>query len=433
MKNIRSMSMQLLRLLMLAGICAISFLAVVLVCSDLIINRHFSSSGLQLQMTEKRVESFGDYISKNNVSATDTDKLIKWCDKQPMLLMEIYRDNILYFNSSYSYDDPLIDQNIEIPRYSWYSYYELQFADGPAEVLVYSDESYILNTWITIGAIILSGVLFITVILIGIRKTIRYIYLLCDEIQIMGNGDLEHPVTVRGLNELGLLAKELDQMRSALYYHRLREQAMIKQSNDMITGLSHDLRTPLTKLMLYSEIIQNDRCTDKKQLDKYLARIHEKGLQMKEISDHLLKYSLSQGMPEALIMQSTLFQSAFFDRLSELIDYLTEHGFAVECDIHWIETQIRYNDLYLNRILDNIASNINKYAEKKYPVIMSSVYTDHFIGISVRNFRSSGCDHTESNGIGIESSRTMMRQMNGRCTVKQTETAFEITLLFPKR
>ena len=180
----------------------------------------------------------------------------------------------------------------------------------------------------------------------------------------MGNGDLEHPVTVRGLNELGLLAKELDQMRSALYYHRLREQAMIKQSNDMITGLSHDLRTPLTKLMLYSEIIQNDRCTDKKQLDKYLARIHEKGLQMKEISDHLLKYSLSQGMPEALIMQSTLFQSAFFDRLSELIDYLTEHGFAVECDIHWIETQIRYNDLYLNRILDNIASNINKYAEK---------------------------------------------------------------------
>ena len=35
---------------------------------------------------------------KNNVSATDTDKLIKWCDKQPMLLMEIYRDNILYFS-----------------------------------------------------------------------------------------------------------------------------------------------------------------------------------------------------------------------------------------------------------------------------------------------------------------------------------------------
>ena len=432
MKNIRSMSMQLLRLLMLAGICAIIFLSAVLACSNLLINKYFPGSDLQLRMTEKRIENFESYISKNNVSAMDTDELIQWCDKQPMILMEIFRDNILYFNSSYSYEDPLIDQNIEVPRYSWYSYYELKFADGPAEVLVYSDESYIMNTWITIGSIVLSGVLFITVVLIGIRKTICYIYLLCDEIQIMGSGDLEHPITVRGLNELGLLAKELDQMRSALSYHRQREQIMIRQSNDMITGLSHDLRTPLTKLMLYTEIIQNDRCTDKKQLDKYLARIHEKGIQMKEISDHLLNYSLSHGTTETPIMQTASFQSAFFDRLSELTDYLSEHGFSVECDIEWIETQIRYNDLYLNRILDNIASNIDKYAEKTYPVKMSYVYTDHFIGFSVRNIQSSGCDCPESNGIGIESIRTMMRQMNGSCTVEQTETAFEITLLFPK-
>ena len=63
---------------------------------------------------------------------------------------------------------------------------------------------------------------------------------------------------------------------------------------------------------------------------------------------------------------------------------------------------------------------------------MSSVYTGHFIGVSVRNFQSSGCDCIESNGIGIESIRTMMRQMDGSCTVEQTETAFEITQLFPK-
>ena len=239
---------------MLAGVCAIIFLSTILACSNLLVNKYFPGSDLQLQMTEKRIENFESYISKNNVSATDSDELMQWCDKQPMILMEIYRDGILYFNSSYSYEDPLIDQNIETPRYSWYSYYELHFADGPAEVRVYSDESYILNTWITIGAIVLSGVLFITVVLLGIRKTIRYIYLLCDEIQIMGSGDLEHPVTVKGQNELGLLAKELDQMRSALSYHGQREQAMIKQSNDMITGLSHDLRTPLTKLLLYTEI-----------------------------------------------------------------------------------------------------------------------------------------------------------------------------------
>ena len=112
MKSIRSMSMQLLRLLMLAGVCAISFLSTILACSNLLVNKYFPGSDLQLQMTEKRIENFESYISKNNVSATDSDELMQWCDKQPMILMEIYRDGILYFNSSYSYEDPLIDENI---------------------------------------------------------------------------------------------------------------------------------------------------------------------------------------------------------------------------------------------------------------------------------------------------------------------------------
>ena len=427
MKNLRGMSVQLLRLLMLAGICAVSLFMFIHLCTDPLISKFFSGSALQMNMIGKRIEHFERYISQNDISATDAEALMKWCDKQPMVLMEIYRDNILYYNSNYVYEDPLIDQNIEMPRYSWYSYYKLQFADGPADVLVYSDESYILNTWITVMAVIFSGVLFLIIVLTGIRKTIRYIYLLCDEIQIMGMGDLEQPVTVKGNNELGLLAAELDQMRSALCLHRQKEKDMIRQNNDMITCLSHDLRTPLTKLMLYTEIIQKDRCTDKEQLDKYLVRIHEKSLQMKEISDHLLKYSLSPAMAEAPIMQTASFHAAFFDCLSELTDYLSEQGFTVQCDIDWAETEISYNELYLNHIMDNIVSNIDKYAEK-----IRSVYTDHFIGISIKNNQSICYDCTDSNGVGIESIRTMMRQMNGRCTVEQTETVFEITLLYDR-
>lgn len=432
MKNIRSMSMQLLRLIMLAGTCSILLLTGIHLCSNLLIKKSFPGSKLQLLMTEKRIEKFRDYITKNSLSATDSEDLIQWCNEQPMILMEIYRGDILCFNSYYSYANPLVEQNIKKPRYSWYSYYELLFADGPADVLVYSDESYVLNTWITIGSIILSGTLFITIILIGIRKTIRYIYLLCDEIQIMANGDLEHPISVKGQNELGMLAKELDQMRSMLYYHHQKEQDIIKQNNDMITGLSHDLRTPLTKLMLYAEIIHNDKCTDKQQLIKYLDRIHEKSLQMKEISEHLLKYSLSHRMGETAIAQKTSFHTAFFDRLSELTDYLLEYGFVVECDIDWKIIQICYNDFCLDRILDNIVSNIEKYADKTYPVLIRSVESDNSAGISIKNTLSPFYDEAESSGVGIENIRTMMQRMNGKCSVNYTKTEFEILILFPK-
>jgi signal transduction histidine kinase len=432
MKSNRGMTLQLFRLLILAGICAFLFFILLHVCTGYLISKYYPGSELQLQMIENRIKNFENYISDHAIPATDTAALLNWCGRQPMVLMEIYRDNILYFNSKYVYSDPLIDHNIKTTRYDWYSYYEVLFADGPAEVLVYSDESYILNSWLTIAALILSGIVFTVIVLAGIRKTIQYIYLLCDEIQIMGSGDLEHPVTVKGNNELGLLAKELDHMRSALFYHRQNELDMIRQNQDMITSLSHDLRTPLAKLLLYTEIIQNNKYKDKLQLRRYLVRICEKGSQIKEISDHLLKYSLSQSQPQEIETLISSYRTAFYDRLSEMTDYLKAHGFPVECDIDWRETQIRYNDLFLNRILDNIVSNIDKYAEKSYPVIMRSVDTGYYIGVSVKNIQSSCCDCAESNGVGIESIRAMMRQMSGSCTIKQTETAFEITLLFPK-
>lgn len=428
--NIRGMSMQLFRLLMLAGICAISLLALIHVCSDLLIDKYFTGSELQLQMTEKRIENFEKYISENALSATDAEELIRWCNKQPMVLMEIYRNNLLYFNSNYSYADPLIDQNIEMIRYDWYSYYVLQFTDGPADVLIYSDESYILSTWITIGAITLSGLLFLAIVLIGIRKTIRYIYLLCDEIQIMGSGDLEHPVTVMGSNELGLLAQELDHMRSALFFHRKREQDMIRQNNDMITGLSHDLRTPLTKLMLYTEIINSNRDIDEQQMGQYLTRINEKSIQIKGIAEHLLKYSISQQETKTDEIQPVSFRAAFFDRLSEMTDYLSQQGFTVECDVDWSEAPININELYLDRILDNIVSNIEKYAEKTYPVEIRTVQTNHFVGIAVKNMQSPTNERPDSNGVGIDNMCTMMQEMNGSCKVDQSKTVFEISLLF---
>ncbi len=431
MKNIRGMSLQLLRLLMLAGTCSVILLVCVYFCSDMLIGKYFPRSGLQAYMVQKRLESFSNYIEEHDLAVTDTADLMSWCDKQPMVLMEIYRGNLLYFNSNYLYSDPLSEQNIEANRYKWHFYYEVQFSDGPADILMYSDESYILRSWSALAAVTLAGALFIVIVLIGIRQTVRYIYLLCDEIQIMGSGNLDHPVTIRGHNELGLLATNLDQMRSALLYHRQKEQEMIRQNYDMITGLSHDLRTPLTKLLLYAEIIQHGKYENKQQLLMYLQKINEKCSQMEEITNHLMRYSLSQSSPNMPSTRIVSFQDAFFDRLSEMASYLSLRGFTIDCSIDWSRQLICINEFYLERILDNIISNLEKYADKAFPVEIRFIRNDRCAGIAVKNVQSAHYDASQSSGVGIENVRTMMQQMNGSCTVSRIKNVFEITVLFP--
>ncbi len=83
-------------------------------------------------------------------------------------------------------------------------------------------------------------------------------------------------------------------------------------------------------------------------------------------------------------------------------------------------------------IFENITSNIAKYAEPSSEIRITTLDSDQFCGFSVLNTCSPADVHPESNGIGIESIRTMMRQMNGVCTVERTENAFETALLFPK-
>ena len=93
------------------------------------------------------------------------------------------------------------------------------------------------------------------------------------------------------------------------------------------------------------------------------------------------------------------------------------------------------NEEYINRIMDNIVSNIEKYADKSMPVRAEVVYTEEYGGLAFQN--GTACDARDrrktegSTNIGLHNVEKMMKNMNGYCGVKQTENIFEITLMFP--
>lgn len=240
---------------------------------------------------------------------------------------------------------------------------------------------------------------------------------------------MEHPVTVKGNNELALLAQGLDQMRTALLNQQKEEAALIQRNQEMITGLSHDLRTPLTKMMLYAQIIQHGKFEGEQQLQSYLKKIYEKGLQMKEISEHLLTYSLEQRSTQPPRLQIMDFRLCFYDPLSEMVDYLDQIGFQVTCDLEWPQVRVVVIDFYLRRILDNIASNLKKYADNTEPVSIRLIQHGNFVGFRFRNRKKSDSSAAGTQ-VGLKNLQTMMCQISGRSEVTTTNTHFEIRLLF---
>lgn len=240
---------------------------------------------------------------------------------------------------------------------------------------------------------------------------------------------MNYQVSVEGNNEITDLANSMNRMRETFWQQMETEQSLYRANKRLVTQMSHDLRTPLTGIMLYLEILRSHKYTSDKELQNYLEKIYSKANQMKQMSDHLFEYSLIETSEKKNNPQNM--QIAFGEIINNFKDELSARGFWVILDIEWSSCYVNVNGEFLQRIFDNVISNILKYADRSEKITISTVDTGESCGFSVMNTCSVSNNQSEGNGIGIESIRTMMQQMGGTCTAKHTESCFEITLLFP--
>ena len=86
---------------------------------------------------------------------------------------------------------------------------------------------------------------------------------------------------------------------------------------------------------------------------------------------------------------------------------------------------------YIKRLMDNISSNLIKYADPVVPLLIETIRSDDGIGIAFQNAIKMQAVKPESTHISLSNMRTMMEKMDGKCLVFQTTSTFRVELLFP--
>ena len=319
--------------------------------------------------------------------------------------------------------------------YDWINYNAVEFVDGTAEIQVSGAFRY--QVYSTIRVIILSTsfLVFLLIILLGIRKKIVYIRELSDEVEVLEGGGLHHPITVRGSDELSALAEGLETMRTSFLESQKKEEWVVRENRRIITEMSHDLRTPCTSIILYAEILLNGKCEDERQQKKYLEKILLKAYQIKERSDRLLGFSISRENRKEQVLEKGAFSEVFYDLLSEMCGYLEQNGFTVKLNTLLPEVEITYNMDHVVRIMDNIASNIVKYADPEYPVMITQTggdnkELDNTVGLRFHNRIARPETAPEGFNIGVQSVSSLMKEMGGSCRFEQNGDAYCIEILF---
>lgn len=437
MENIRSkinsLYFELAGLLLAAVVVSGLFFVLLNRAGTNVITEKFSDSDSIERLSGEYIEKLQDYIDDNQVASNDSEKLTQWVRKQKIISIQVYKNEILTYDSNYP-DAAVEDAAAEGQYYEWEDYYTAEFTDGSADVFLYGFFSYPLYSYALIAEILLSVLLMITIVILGIRRRVRYIGKLKDECEILGNGNLDYPVTVQGKDELALLAAGLDSMRRALKESNGKEAELTLASQRMITEMSHDLRTPLTSLLIYTEILEKKEIKDPGQLREYIQKIERKAQQIKRLSNHIFEYALVTEETEAELGEPETLLEIFYDLLSEMTAYLEERGYRIEMKMEKDSRMIRVNREYINRIMDNLVSNIVKYADKKAPVKISTVYAQESAGL---RFENRICDDPEdkrktegSTNIGLRNVGKMMKSMHGTCAAEQSGDSFAVTLTF---
>ncbi len=393
--------------------------------------------------------AFARYVLQNNLASSDRERIVRWTRQQQYVYLIVYQGDELLFESGW-WDDPLPEfAYAEDPEYDGVpeedaavegeisdpvgeSLMPVQFRDGVFTVSI-TDFSEVRYYDLVSDAALLAGLgLFMFAALFYARRIIRRINRLSREVLAVEQGELNRSIALRGSDEIALLARDVDRMRRALLGQIENERAAWEANRELITAMSHDIRTPLTSLLGYLDIIDHGNYRDAEQLRQYVSVSRDKALQLKELSDKLFQYFLLYGNRPMPLNWQTLGAAMLLEQLlGERALYLRSHGFYVEEDFGVGDCQIATDTAQLCRLFDNLFSNIEKYADPAAPVsIVCGVLTGRLrvrLGNAIRRLE----DPVESTRVGLKTCEKIAQQLGGSLEYGAKGNYFSVAVIFP--
>lgn len=296
-----------------------------------------------------------------------------------------------------------------------------------------------------------SGFLLLVVVLAGMALTVYSAYIfgtLLDAAKRMRGGDLDIKVDEKYM--LGAykdMARELNGLSDVVQLAAQKQMRSERMRTELITNVSHDIKTPLTSIINYVDLLQKPHSQE--DGEQYLEVLSRQSARMKRLIDDLIELSKASTGNIPLELTRIDAVEAVNQALGEFMDKLK----AAELTPLFRQPEeplyIHADGRLLWRAMSNLLTNAVKYAQPGTRLYIDMVAVDKKVCISLKNIsrdplnisaeelmerfvRGEASRNQEGSGLGLNIAQSMMELQHGALELLVDGDLFKATLIFPQ-
>ncbi|MBO8462646.1 MAG: HAMP domain-containing histidine kinase [Firmicutes bacterium] len=231
-----------------------------------------------------------------------------------------------------------------------------------------------------------SAILFTAYFVLISHNMVHYLREIQAGIERIKEGDFDTNIRVVNEDELSKMANSINEMRYTIKELMEKERVVEKTKNDLITNVAHDLRTPLTSIIGYLELLQNEESFEMETRKKYLNIVYEKAKRLQNLVVDLFDYT-RYAKDGVTIRKRNLEWNRFVEQvLEEFYPNFQSANLEYEAILWNQEIYLMADGELLARAFGNLIANAIQYGVDGKLVIVKTARIGNEAMLSITNF-----------------------------------------------
>lgn len=278
------------------------------------------------------------------------------------------------------------------------------------------------------------------------HKKVKEFMAIKEGVNQVKDGELHYTLNVPGNGEFAKLAADINSITDGLNKAVANELKSERLKTELITNVSHDIRTPLTSIITYVDLLKNEK--DETKTKEYIAILEQKSQRLKVLTDDLFEAAKASSGNIPVNFEKIELVSLITQGLGELDDKIQERNLEFKLNNPKEKVFINADGKLLWRAIENLFSNIFKYALEGSRVYIEIIEQNNLVTLIIKNIsayelnisadelmerfkRGDESRSSQGSGLGLSIAKSLIEMQKGSFKIEIDGDLFKTIIQIP--